>query len=217
MRGFIAKGLREHGFAVDEATSAEDIAANHSIGMYDACILDVMLPGASGLSLAETIRRHSRDMPIIIISALDTVEDKLAGFERGANDYLVKPFDFRELLARLHVALKMGTDKDSAEELRAAGISLNIRTQRVYRGGAELHLTAREFALLRYLLKNKNRIISRTELLERVWERSFDTSSNTVDVYINFLRRKIDTPGGESVLRTVIGRGYMLRDDGEDA
>jgi DNA-binding response OmpR family regulator len=211
----IKRGLEELGFSTT-------IAANGTTGMkmalsgsFDLIITDILLPGTGGIELCRTIRNEFPDMPIIMLTALGTTDDKVEGFDSGANDYLVKPFDFRELYVRIRELLKRrhsagGTTKKML--LSAADLELNARTMIVKRGDQEINLTRKEFRLLEYLLNNQGRVLTRSEIAENVWETSFDTGTNFVDVYINYLRKKIDKGFDRKLIHTRPGIGFILKE-----
>jgi DNA-binding response OmpR family regulator len=177
-------------------------------------VLDVNMPGINGFALTRILRQEGNKTPILMLTALGSVDDKLTGFEAGADDYLVKPFEFRELMARLRALHKRGGENGAAPPvLRVADLELNLGTKTASRGGRKIELTAKEFSLLEYLLRNRNRVVSRADIAEKVWDIHFDTGTNTIDVYVNFLRKKIDRDFDRKFIHTVIGRGYILKDE----
>lgn len=208
---FIRRGLVEQSYSVDMAhdgVEGERLARGNT---YDAIILDLMLPRKSGFALCRAIRTFDPRVPILILTALDSTEDKLQGLEAGADEYLPKPFEFRELLAHLRSLLRRRESLPSSGLLRVADLQMDLITRKVSRGGQNLALTAREFALLEYFLRNTGRVITRTEIAQKVWETSFDSESNVIDVYVSFLRKKIDKGFPEKLIHTLVGVGYVLR------
>jgi two-component system, OmpR family, copper resistance phosphate regulon response regulator CusR len=209
---FIKKGLEEQAFEVDQAydgTFGVKLALQNE---YDLIILDVILPHMSGLDVCREIRRHNATVSILMLTALGTTDDKITGLDAGADDYLTKPFEFKELLARMRALSRRGTENNAGEKLTIADLELDVVKKTVTRGGKPINLTAREFALLQYLLRNKERVVSRVDITEQVWETSFDTGSNVIDVYINFLRKKIDKDHPAKLIHTLVGMGYVLKE-----
>jgi DNA-binding response OmpR family regulator len=207
---FIEQGLKEEGYAVDTATDGElalDFAQTYP---YDIIILDVLLPKADGRRVAQTLRAQGIRTPIIMLTALDDIDDKIAGLDSGANDYLVKPFVFRELLARIRAQTRNYEQPSAANQLRIADLTLNRLTRRVARGEQEINLTSKEFALLEFFLRHPDQVLSRTQLGEHVWGQDYYSQSNVVDVYVGYLRRKIDDGHPVPLLQTVRGVGYKL-------
>lgn len=211
---FIKKGLEENHYRADTALNGvygTELALSQS---YDAIILDINLPGMSGYQVCESVRIKKSEVPILILSALGSIDDKLAGFDIGADDYLVKPFEFTELLARLKSLLKRSARSTNAENtLVVADLEMNIDSKEVKRSGKKIELTAKEFNLLEYLIRNKNKVISRAEIAEKIWEINFDSGTNVIDVYINFLRKKIDKDFIPKLIHTHIGMGYILKEE----
>jgi DNA-binding response OmpR family regulator len=206
---FVAKGLREHAFAVDVTSDGENAVYKSSITDYDAVILDVMIPGRDGFTVCRELRAAGSAVPIIMLTARDTVQDRIHGLDSGADDYLTKPFAVAELLARLRALLRRGQYVRSAE-IRVADLLLDTRAQRATRGGRELALTTKEFALLEYLAREQGRVVSRAEIAEHVWDENFDPLTNLIDVHINRLRRKVDSGVSANLIHTRRGAGYML-------
>ncbi|MGI4737963.1 MAG: response regulator [Janthinobacterium lividum] len=210
---FLHQGLTEQDYTVDLA--ADGLLGLHRAQstQYDCLILDQMLPGLSGLEVCRQVRAYDPGVPILMLTALGETDDKIRGLDAGADDYLVKPFAFAELLARLRALVRRRTDAPAAvATLRLADLTLDPGTKRVERAGQLIQLTAREFALLEYLLRHQGRVVSRAELLEHVWDMNFDTGSNVIDVYINFLRKKADKGFASKLIHTLVGMGYVLRE-----
>ena len=206
---FVAKGLREQSYAVDVAASGDDALYQAEINSYDLFILDVMIPGVDGFAVCRKIRESGIRAPILMLTARDAVDDRITGLDHGADDYLTKPFEFGELLARLRALLRRST------ELRPPLITiedlvLDTQGQRVSRAGRSVVVTTKEYALLEFLARNTGRVIGRAEIAEHVWDESFDPFSNLIEVYVNRLRKKIDTAGTEPLLHTRRGAGYFL-------
>ncbi|MGE0402954.1 MAG: winged helix-turn-helix domain-containing protein [Kofleriaceae bacterium] len=210
---FVRKGLVQDGHVVDWAHTGFEGSELIGRGIYDAAIVDVMLPGKSGVDVIRDARRRKNRTPIIVVSARDAVEDRIAGLDAGADDYLVKPFAFAELTARLHALVRRASASPSATELAYAGIELDLRTRRVQRDGVPIVLQAKEFSLLEYFLRNPERVLSKTMILEAVWQYGFDPQTNVVDVLVSRLRSKIDRDHQVKLIHTVRGAGYVLRRD----
>jgi two-component system copper resistance phosphate regulon response regulator CusR len=206
----LAKGLREQTYAVDVAVDGD--AAVFQVGTtdYDAVILDVMLPKRDGFAVCRTIRASGCAVPILIVTARDAVDARIEGLDCGADDYLVKPFDFGELLARLRALVRRGGRPLLPEQLTAGPIAIDTRSRQVRVRGAEVPLTAKEYALLEYLARRAGDVVSRADISEHVWDERHDPLSNIVDVYVQRLRRKLDRSGSESLIRTRRGEGYQL-------
>jgi len=209
---FIKVGLEEFNYVCDIAEDGEIGKKKALSNKYNTIIMDLNLPLINGLDLCKLIRLENNNVPILILTALGTTEDKLAGFEIGADDYLVKPFEFRELLARIKSLIKRSALETSNGLITISNLELNTETKIVKRGSKRIELTAKEFMLLEFFMRNPDRIISRTEIAEKIWEVSFDTGTNVIDVYINFLRKKIDKDFTPKLLYTQIGMGYILKD-----
>ncbi len=209
----IQKGLREQGFS---PTLAHDGLSGKRLALendFDLIIIDVMLPKLNGLDLCREIRHVKLHMPIIMLTALGTTDDKVEGFDAGADDYLVKPFEIRELLARIRALLKRyhQPTSNTGNILRYADIEMNLHTKIVKRKDVEIHLTPKEFKLLEYMLNHPERVLSRSEIAEKVWETHFDTGTNFIDVYINYLRKKIDKDFDKKLIHTRPGMGFILK------
>jgi DNA-binding response OmpR family regulator len=207
---FIKKGLEENQYEAEivyDGLSAEKLAG---IYRYDMYILDIIIPGISGLDLCRRLKTMNPDIPVLMLSALGTTDDKLIGFESGANDYLVKPFEFRELLARVKVMLKTAGRLSSDTKLVFADLELNLDKKEAHRGDHHIDLTAKEFSLLEFFMKNSGRVLSRNDIAEKVWDANFDFGTNVVDVYVNFLRKKIDKGFDKKLIHTKVGFGYIF-------
>lgn len=211
---FIKKGLEEEYYTADTAHNGKDGLDLAAASEYDAMIVDMMIPPPDGLSVIRTLRENGNNTPILILTAKDSVSDKIAGLDSGADDYLTKPFAFEELLARLRALLRR-KETYKSPQLKAGELVLNVETHKVTCAGKEITLTQKEYSILEYLLRNKNKVVSRTKLIEHVYEYQFDTETNIVDVYINKLRSKIEAANGESFIYTVRGVGYILKDEKE--
>lgn len=206
---FIKKGLEEEFYAVDVAEEGDEGFLMAVSNEYDLMIFDIMLPGMSGIELCRKLREKGIKKPVLMLTAIDSVESKVEGLESGADDYLTKPFAFSELLARLKALLRRSVD--SSSELALEDLRIDLLGRRVFREGKEILLTPKEFAMLEYLLRNKGRVLSRTQIIENVWGYNFDPSTNIVDVHIKFLREKIDKGYGKPLIYTVRGTGYVLK------
>jgi two-component system copper resistance phosphate regulon response regulator CusR len=206
----LAKGLREHAYAVDVAADGE--AALFQVGTtdYDAVILDVMLPLVDGLAVCRTIRASGSAIPILMLTARDAVEARIQGLDSGADDYLVKPFDFGELLARLRTVLRRGRQPLLPEQVTVGILAVDTRARRALVRGREVVLTAKEYSLLELLVRRAGDVVSRADIAEHVWDEHYDPLSNVVDVHIQRLRRKLDEAGAGSLIRTRRGEGYQL-------
>jgi len=207
---FLKDGLEEEGFAVDVALNGKEglTMALDFIGEYDVILLDWMLPGMSGIEICRNIRLENKDVPILFLTAKDTVDEAVFGLETGANDYIRKPFSFEELLARIRGHIR--ASKGSATTYKFRNIELDPELHRVKKDGKTVELTQKEFALLEFLLQNKEKVCRRTRIVEKVWDMHFDYDTSVIDVYINFLRKKLDDPGQASFIQTVRGVGYRI-------
>ncbi|WP_114783182.1 response regulator transcription factor [Botryobacter ruber] len=209
---FIKKGLEEQAYDVDQAYDGLFGVKLALQNDYDLVILDIILPTMNGLDACRQIRKHNPAVAILMLTALGTTDDKITGLDAGADDYLTKPFEFKELLARIRALTRRHTDSSNNEKLVLADLEMNLADKTVTRSGKPVALTAREFALLYYLLRNKGRVVSRVDIIENVWETSFDTGSNIIDVYINFLRKKVDKGYPVKLIHTLVGMGYVLKE-----
>jgi len=207
---FIQKGLAEEGYAVDLATDGEMGLAMGLDRLHDVIVLDVLLPGKPGFQVLRELRQARVETPVLLLTARDTVEDKVRGLDAGADDYLTKPFAFAELLARVRALLRRRT-AERVPLLQVEDLVLDPATRTVRRGGEAIPLTNREFSLLEYLMRNAGRVLTRTAIAEHVWDYSFDSETNVIDVYVNYLRKKIDTGRDRKLIHTVRGVGYVLR------
>jgi two-component system copper resistance phosphate regulon response regulator CusR len=206
---FIAKGLREKSYALDVANSGELALYQTAINTYDLVILDVMIPAPDGFAVCRELRKSGHRMPILMLTARDAVEDRIAGLDGGADDYLTKPFEFRELLARLRALIRRTGSLQSAQ-LVVADLIVDTVGQNVSRGGQAIPLTAKEYALLEFLARNAGRVVGRAEIAEHVWDEEFDPFSNLIEVYVNRIRRKVDSGFAKPLLHTRRGAGYVL-------
>jgi len=210
---FLKKGLEENNYDVEiayDGLSAEKLARIYD---YDLYIIDIIIPGISGLDLCKKLKEQKSNIPVLMLTALGTTDDKIIGFEAGANDYLVKPFEFRELLARVRVLVKTAdTNAKTANKLVFADLELDLDKKTATRGNSIIDLTAKEFSLLEYFMRNAGRVLSRNDITEKVWDVSFDFGTNVVDVYVNFLRKKIDRGHSKKLIRTKVGFGYIFGD-----
>jgi DNA-binding response OmpR family regulator len=206
---FVVKGLEEQAYAVDAVSDGPAALEQAEINSYDLIILDVMLPVLSGFTVCRRLRELGLKIPILMLTARDAVEDRVAGLDHGADDYLTKPFEFRELLARMRALLRRPAELQSAQ-IHVADLTLDTAAQAADRDGRAIALTHKEYALLEYLVRNVNRVVGRAEIAEHVWDEQFDPFSNLIEVYINRLRRKIDGPKETPLLHTRRGAGYLL-------
>lgn len=210
---FISEGLEEEGFAVDVAINGKEgyKLVIDNIDEYDVILLDWMLPGMSGIEIIRNLRLINKEIPVILLTAKDTVDDVVFGLETGANDYIRKPFSFEELLARIRVLMRKN-ETDSVV-FSAGEIEMDIEKHTVMRNGDQVELTQKEFALLEYLLRNKGKVCRRTRIIEKVWNIHFDYDNSVIDVYINALRKKLDRPKKSSFITTIRGVGYKIEDN----
>jgi heavy metal response regulator len=206
---FVSRGLREQTYAVDIARDGDDALYKAAVNDYDAVILDVMIPGRDGFEVCRELRATGSSVPVIMLTARDAVEDRIEGLDTGADDYLTKPFEVAELLARLRALLRRG-HVVRPERIAVADLFINTRAQSVARGGRRIELTAKEYALLEYMARERGRVLTRSEIAEHVWDENFDPLSNLIDVNINRLRRKIDDGFAVPLIHTRRGAGYMM-------
>lgn len=210
---FVAQGLREAGFAVDTAATGTEGLRMALEGVYDAAVIDVMLPGLDGLSLIEQLRTKKVQTPVLILSARRSVDDRVRGLQAGGDDYLTKPFAFAELLARVQALLRRAGAIAEPTRLLAGDVSLDLLSRKVERGGRPIELRPREFALLEYLMRHPGRVLSKTMILSHVWGYSFDPGTNVVDVLVSRLRGRVDEGFDTRLIHTVRGAGYVLKVD----
>lgn len=211
---FLERGLKEEGYAVDVVYNGND-ALDWTVAVeYDAIVLDVLLPGRDGFSVCRELRARGSTTPVLMLTARDAVDDRVNGLDSGADDYLVKPFAFKELLARLRAVTRRQSDSRS-NELHLADLTLNTLTHTAQRGERRIELTTKEYNLLEFLMRHPNRVLSRTQIAEHVWNLDFVAESNVVDVYIRYLRRKIDDEAELKLIKTVRGSGYLISDEAD--
>lgn len=206
----LATGLRENGYTVTVAANAEQGYELYGAGSFDLLLLDVHLPGMNGYEFCKRVRTGNEKIPVILLTALGTLPDKIAGYDAGADDYIVKPYEFYELLMKIKALLRRSAAAGNV--LRAGDLLLDLDTLEVTRNGRRINLTAKELQLLEYLMRNKNRVVSRAEIAINVWNIDFDTNTNVIDVYINYVRNKIDKPFLEKMIHTQVGVGYVLKE-----
>jgi DNA-binding response OmpR family regulator len=209
----VCKGLTEDGYTVSVAPDGNIGLQMSAAHPYDLYIIDIMLPGINGLELCRQIRKTKNNHPILMLTALGTTENIVTGFEYGADDYMVKPFKFAELRARIRALIRRSTGHTEENKLRIASLELDLDAKRVKREDNEIILTSTEYRLLEYLLKNQGKVVSRMDLLENVWGVDFNMATNVVDVYVNYLRKKIDKDYEPKLIHTVIGMGYIMKTD----
>ncbi len=210
----LKKGLSENGYHVDVAFDGLIGKRLFDSNDYDLVILDINLPGMNGFDLCKAIRNSNQQIPIIMLTAMNTTEDKIEGFDTGTDDYMIKPFEFKELLVRIRALLKrtMNQQLPTGNILKVADLEMNLDTKEVVRAGQSISLTAKEFQLLEYFMRNRNRVLSRADIAERVWEIDFDTQTNVIDVYVNYLRNKIDKKFESRLIHTQVGMGYIMKE-----
>ncbi|MFD1467885.1 response regulator transcription factor [Hymenobacter caeli] len=210
---FIKKGFAHEGYDLTVAYDGRTGWSLYDQQPYDLVILDVNLPYVDGLELCRRIRAGHRRVPVLLLTALDSLDDKEAGFAAGADDYLVKPFEFRELLMRARaLTQRYAAASDERRELRMADLVLDLDAKTVARAGRRIDLTTREYSLLEHLLRNRGRVVSRVDIAERVWDLDFDTTTNVIDVYVSYLRKKLDRDFSPKLIHTVVGMGYVMRE-----
>lgn len=214
---FISKGLKEAGFAVDHVETAEDGLGLTSTVPYDAAIVDIMLPGMDGLSMIKQMRDEGINTPVIILSAKHSVEDRVRGLQTGGDDYLVKPFSFTELLARIQALLRRATTNRQPTVLEFGGVKLDLLSREVFRNGRRIELKPKEFALLEYLMRNPGRVVTRAMIMEHLWNYDFDPQTNVVDVLVCRLRDRIDRGFDRKLIHTLRGVGYVLKEPERDS
>lgn len=207
-------GLRENGYDVSVAYNGDIGYRMYQNNIFDLLVLDINLPGMHGYDVCKLIRVENEHMPIIMLTALSTIDDKIEGYDAGADDYLIKPFEFKELLMKIRVLLRRSTSSNIkvGNILSAGDLIMNLDTREVKRNDIDINLTAKESQLLEYLMRNKNRIVSRADIAMNVWSIDFETNTNIIDVYINYVRNKVDKPFAEKMIHTQVGFGYVLKD-----
>ncbi len=210
--GFIARGLREEGFAVDHVIDGEDGLHRALSEPYDAAILDIMLPGIDGLTLIDEIRKKKILIPILVLSAKDSVDDRIKGLQKGGDDYMVKPFAFSELVARLHALIRRANSVPEPTSLRVGDLYLDLVRRKVFRASRKIELQPKEYTLLEYLMRNTGRVVSKTMIMEHVWDYNFDPQTNVVEARICKLREKIDRQSEKKLIHTIRGVGYVLEE-----
>ena len=210
---FVINGLREAGFAVDHAANGEDGLHLALTEPYDVAVVDIMLPKIDGLTLIEKVRRQQINMPVLILSAKRSVDDRIKGLKTGSDDYLVKPFSFAELLARIQALIRRSTRMIAPTELKVADLNMDLDKHKVYRSDQEVNLQPLEFSLLEYLMRNTGRVVSKTMIMEHVWDYNFCPQTNVVEARICYLREKIDKNYDNKLIHTVRGVGYVLKEN----
>jgi two-component system OmpR family response regulator len=210
--GFVAKGLRQEGYAVDHAVNGEDGLHLASTEPYDAAIVDIMLPKLDGIVLIERLRGQKITTPILILSARGSVDDRVKGLQAGGDDYLIKPFAFTELLARIQALIRRANAIVEPMQLKEGSLVMDLVRRKVTRQGVEIDLQAKEFALLEYLMRNAGRIVSKTMIMEHVWDYNFDPQTNVVEARVCRLRDKVDRPYDKKLIHTIRGAGYLLQE-----
>lgn len=208
----VRKVLEEEGHTVDVAHDGEDGLAMAMDGSHDVIVLDILLPGIDGIEVCQRLRAGRVDTPILLLTALNAVDDRVRGLDAGADDYLPKPFAFQELLARLRALGRRRVQAREPDQIRTADLVLDLRRRRAERAGRTIELSPKEFALLEFLLRNEGRVVTRSQILDHVWGYDYSPDSNLVDVYVTYLRRKVDRGHKRSLIRTVRGAGYALGD-----
>lgn len=210
----LKQGLGEHGYQVQVAYNGKIGQKLFDSGHCHLVILDINLPGMNGYELCKYIRSRNQQVPVIMLTALRTLNDKIEGYDAGADDYLSKPFEFTELLMKVKVLLKRSLpDASPGNIIKAEDLEMNLDSKTVKRGDTDISLTAKEFQLLEYLMRNKNKVLSRADIAIHVWDIDFDTNTNVIDVYINYLRNKVDKPFDEKLIQTHVGMGYILKEN----
>ena len=209
----LKKRLTKEHYSVDTCADGDEAMEFIRMAPYDGIILDIMLPGRDGISILKEMRKEGNYTPVLLLTARDSIEDRVTGLDTGADDYLIKPFAFEELLARVRVMLrKQGEIKPMEEKYIVADLVVNCKTHEVTRAGQTLELTSKEFALLQYLIRNQGQVLSRDQIEQHIWDYDYMGSSNMVDVYIRYLRKKVDDPFEKKLIRTVRGAGYVLKE-----
>ena len=209
----IKKRLVKEHYSVDTCSDGEEAMEFIRMAPYDGIVLDIMLPGKDGLSILKEMRKEGNYTPVLLLTARDSIDDRVKGLDTGADDYLVKPFAFEELLARIRVMLRKHGEIKPQEEIFTVGdLTVNCKSHEVQRGGKIIDLSSKEFALLQYLIRNKGKVLSRDQIEQHIWDYDYMGSSNMIDVYIRYLRKKVDEPFGKKLIQTVRGAGYVLKE-----
>jgi two-component system copper resistance phosphate regulon response regulator CusR len=210
----LTKGLKEHHIEVDfalDGTTGSELALKND---YDVIISDIIVPGINGFVLTQDLRKKGINTPVLLLTALSSTDDKVIGLEAGADDYLTKPYEFKELLARIKALSRRGKESANPKSVLVfTDIEMNLLAKECYRNGQKIELTPKEFALMEYFIRNQGRTISKAEIAEKVWDINFETTSNVVEVYVNYLRNKMDKPFKNKVIHTIFGQGYILREE----
>ncbi len=213
LRHVLVERLKKEGYSVDACENGTEAREYLQSAPYDLAVLDIMLPGVDGLTLLRELRARGQDTPVLLLTARDSIEDRVRGLDAGADDYLVKPFSHEELLARIRV-LTRRKYQNTSNQLSLADLTLDLATHQVTRGGKTLRLSAKEYALLEYLLQNKGIVLTRKQIENHVWSYDYEGGSNVIDVYIRLLRKKVDDPFSEKLIHTLRGHGYILQEEG---
>ena len=210
----LQQGLTEHQIEVDFALDGDTGCRMAESNEYDVIVSDIIVPGINGTDLTRLLRTKGIHTPVLLLTALSSTDDKVIGLEAGADDYLTKPFEFKELLARLKALNRRGKDPAAQKTILSfGGIEMNLTAREIYRDAVRVELTPKEFALMEYFIRNQGRAVSKAEIAEKVWDINFETSSNVVEVYVNYLRNKIDKPFDHKLIHTVFGQGYILKEE----
>jgi two-component system OmpR family response regulator len=209
---FILKGLRQEGFAVDHASDGEDGLHLVLTESYDAAVIDIMLPKLDGLALIDEMRKKGNEIPVIVLSAKNSVDDRIKGLQAGGDDYLVKPFAFSELVARIHALIRRATRAGEPTALSVGNLKMDLSRRKVFRKDIEIELQPKEFALLEYLMRNVGRVVSKTMIMEHVWDYNFDPRTTVVESRVCRLRDKVDRPFGTNLIHTIRGVGYVFEE-----
>jgi two-component system, OmpR family, copper resistance phosphate regulon response regulator CusR len=210
----LKKGLEEHQMAVDfayDGQSGQELAVS---GNYDVIVSDVVMPKLTGFELVKNLRQSGVETPILLLTAMGSTDDKVTGFEAGADDYLVKPFEFKELLMRIRALARRGKEGITPKTILSfADLEMNLDAKTCHRNGKKIELTPKEFALMEYLIRNQGRVVSKTEIADKVWDINFDTGTNVIEVYVSYLRNKLDRPFDKKLIHTMFGLGYVLKEE----
>lgn len=210
LRKVVQRRLEQESYSVDSTGNGLDAIDYINAGEYDCILLDLMLPGANGLEILKHIRNQHLTVPVLLLTAKDSIQDRVTGLDTGADDYLTKPFSLDELSARVRALLRRGKE-DKSPDLQVADLRIDVAARRVFRGETEIELTSKEYALLEYMMRNIGQVLTREQFIEHVWNFEYEYDSNIVDVYMRYLRRKIDAPFEQKLIQTVRGHGYILR------